>query len=116
MNRALAEKLFEVRMRFCEALPNRLDELVWELDPEGPLTSLSMARIHRILHELCGSAGMIGEGEISAVLKPALVIAEAYVHSERGPTPTEIADCRTAIRDARELANGRWSNSALRTV
>lgn len=86
MSQSLFEKLRAVREKFRAAVAERMPEARAALeagDIEGA------ARLHRILHELCGTAGMVGEKELALALDPALRIAESCAHEARILTPGE---------------------------
>lgn len=80
MSQTLFEKLRAVREKFREALVERLPEAATALEAGS---SEGAAKLHRILHELCGTAGMVGEKELALALDPALRLAESCAHEQR---------------------------------
>ena len=86
MSEALARKMKEIRSRYRAALPERLDEIDARMDGPAP-GDAAMASVHRILHELCGTAGTIGEREVAAALGPAFAIAETCARDARARRP-----------------------------
>ena len=103
MSEALARKMREIRSRYRAALPERLDEIDARLDGPAP-GDAAMASVHRILHELCGTAGTIGEREVAAALGPAFAIAETCARDARAASQAEAATLSDAVRRARHLA------------
>lgn len=101
MTSPLFEKLRKVRERFCAALPEALEDITGALD-DG--TAQGTARAHRRLHELCGTAGMIGEKELARCLDPALRMAETAAAQDRCLSTEERDKIAALIDTARRLA------------
>lgn len=101
MTSPLFEKLRQVRERYCAALPEALDDVTQALE-DG--TGDGTARAHRRLHELCGTAGMIGERELARCLDPALRLAETAAAEERRLSQEERDEIADLIKTARGLA------------
>lgn len=80
MNQTLFDKLHAVREKFREVLAERLPEAISALEAGN---SDGVAQLHRILHELCGTAGMVGEKQLALTLDPALRLAESCAHDGR---------------------------------
>lgn len=97
MTTTLEQKLSQVREQFCRDLPSRLDEIVCLLDSQTTSEPSSILQIHRTLHELFGSAGMLGERTISCNLWPGLLIAESCTHSQRDPSEAEMTELRSSV-------------------
>ena len=119
MTQALTDKLAAVRAKFRQSLPGRLDELD-ALIP-GCVTStgdglVPTKRIHRILHEISGNAGLLGERAVAAELAPAFRIAETCAGSERVPSLTELRDIEAAVRNARACLDGEGDEIAVTSV
>lgn len=80
MSQTLFEKLRAVREKFRTALTDRLPEASTALEAGS---SEGAAKLHRILHELCGTAGMVGEKDLALALDPPLRLAESCAHENR---------------------------------
>lgn len=99
MNDMLASKLQAVRVRFRQSLPERLREVSAELASAHP----DMKRIHRILHDISGSAGLLGEGAVATAIAPAFAITETCARTGRMPNAAELQRMKDAVTWAGEL-------------
>ncbi len=102
MSRTLAERLNAVGRSFRASLPERLDEISRLLASGAP----DMARVHRILHDISGSAEMLGEGAIASALAPGFEIAESCARAGRIPDAADLARIEAAVARARGRLGG----------
>ena len=103
MSEALARKMREIRLRYRAALSERLDEIDARMGGTAP-GEAKIASVHRILHELYGTAGTIGDRDVAAALNQAYAIAEACAHDARAASEAEAAALSDAVLRVRQLA------------
>lgn len=100
MSQSLMEKLRAVRDKFRASLADRLPEALAALESG---TQDGAHQLHRILHELCGTAGMVGEKDVAVALDPALRLAESCAHENRALTEPEQGQIGTCIAQVQAM-------------
>ncbi len=109
MNQSLMERMKVIRERFLKTIPPRLDEVSALIEPAGGTQPDpdALARMHRILHEISGTAGTLGAGEVTRALEPAFTTVEACREAGRAPDSRETLRIKLGVDEAKTLANTR---------
>lgn len=70
------ERIAHIRTRFVGSLSGRLQEICTALHADDGSTDSRARTIHRLLHDLIGSAAMLEVEALETVLRPAVHLAE----------------------------------------
>lgn len=94
----LEGRLRKVQENFIAALPERIAEVA---DLWGGPAAERLARVHRGLHRLAGSAGTLGQPDLGAATKALELEVQALMEAGAEPGPEAVAEL---VRRTRALA------------
>lgn len=103
------ERIAASRARFLSTIERRIGEprelAVADPSTTDPIRGEPRSRtLHRMIHELCGSAGMLGLHDMDAEGRVALAIVEAADAETRSLTPSEQVEVNRHLDRMMEMA------------